>query len=55
MGNSTATIDGSEIIVEVEVVGGEKKATAEIILSNDLFLRLSASPRFRRRSVRRYR
>ncbi len=43
VGSSTATIDGSEIIVEVEVVGGEKKATAEIILSNDLFLRLESA------------
>ena len=40
---STATIDGSQITVEVEVTGEQKNATAEIIFSNDMFLKLEAA------------
>ena len=37
MGNTTARIDGNQIIVEVEVTGEKKNAVAEVIFSNDLF------------------
>lgn len=40
---STAEIDGSEIIVEVEVTGEKKNATAEIIFSNDMFMTLQSA------------
>lgn len=39
---ASAKIDGSQIIVEVNVTGTKKSATAVIILSNDLFLKLES-------------
>lgn len=42
-GESSAVIDGKQIIVEVEVTGEKKDAKAEIILSNDMFLRLESA------------
>lgn len=40
---SSATVDGDQIIVEVEVAGEKKNATAEIIVSNDMFMRLQSA------------
>lgn len=40
---STAEIDGSQIIVEVNVTGEKKNGTAEVIFSNDMFLTLEAA------------
>ncbi|MCI9338630.1 MAG: OadG family protein [Lachnospiraceae bacterium] len=40
---STVTVDDSEIVVEVEVTGEKKNATAEIIFSNDMFLTLKSA------------
>lgn len=40
---STAVIEGDQIIVEVEVTGEKKNATAEVIFSNDMFLRLESA------------
>lgn len=42
IGDPTAEISGDEIIVSVPVTGSLKNATAEIILSNDLFLTVKA-------------
>ncbi len=39
----TARIDGKQIIVDVEVTGERKSATAEIILSNDMFMRMESA------------
>lgn len=38
-----ASIDGNQIIVNVDVEGLEKNATAEIVFSNDIFLRLESA------------
>ena len=43
IGECSATIDDSQIIVEVEVTGEKKNGTAEIILSNDMFWRLQSA------------
>ncbi len=43
VGNATAVIDGNEIIVEVEVTGEKKNATAEVIFSNDVFMDLESA------------
>ena len=43
IGEATARIDGKQIIVEVQVTGEKKNATAEIIFSNDKFLRMEAA------------
>lgn len=40
---TTVSIDGNEIIVEVEVAGEKKSATAEIVYSNDSFLTMKAA------------
>lgn len=40
---STVKVDGKEIIVEVEVAGEKKNATAELIFSNDMFLTLKSA------------
>lgn len=40
---STAEIDGSQIIVEVNVTGEKKNGTAEVIFSNDMFLTMEAA------------
>lgn len=40
---STAEIDGSQIIVEVEVLGEKKNAKAEVIFSNDMFFALKSA------------
>ena len=40
---STAEIDGSQIIVEVNVTGEKKNGTAEVIFSNDMFLTLESA------------
>lgn len=41
-GDITSKIDGDTIIVDVELIGGEKNANAEFIFSNDLFLKLQS-------------
>lgn len=38
IGGTSAKIDGDQIIVDVDVVGEKKNATAEVIFSNDRFL-----------------
>ncbi len=43
IGESSATIDGSQIIVNMEIIGEKKNGTAEIILSNDMFWRLQSA------------
>jgi len=40
---STVTVSGKQIIVEVNVNGEKKNATAEIIFSNDMFLKLESA------------
>lgn len=40
---ASAKIDGSQIIVEVNVTGTKKDATAELILSNDMFFTLESA------------
>ncbi len=40
---SSASISGKQIIVEVEVTGEKKNAVAEIIFSNDQFLKLESA------------
>nr|WP_296485881.1 OadG family protein [uncultured Acetatifactor sp.] len=42
-GGSSATIKGDQIIVEVEVTGEKKSATAEVIFSNDMFMKLESA------------
>ena len=42
-GETEAVIDGNQIIVDVEVTGEKKNATAEIIFSNDQFLVLESA------------
>lgn len=43
IGNAEATMDGKQIVVEVEVIGNKKNATAEVIVSNDMFLKLKSA------------
>lgn len=43
VGNATASVDGNEIIVEVEVTGEKKNAKAEVIFSNDSFMFLESA------------
>ena len=43
VGSTSASIDGNEIIVEVEVTGEKKNATAEVIFSNDSFMYLESA------------
>lgn len=40
---SEVTVDGNQIIVEVAVTGEKKNATAEVIFSNDMFLKLESA------------
>lgn len=42
-GEAQTRFDGKRIIVELEVQGEKKDATAEIILSNDMFLKLESA------------
>lgn len=42
-GEVTATVDDKEIIVEVEVFGVKKNAIAELIISNDMFMKLESA------------
>ncbi len=42
-GEVSYKIDGDQIIVEVEVFGEKKNAVAEIIFSNDMFMRLESA------------
>lgn len=42
-GETTAEIDGNQIIVEVEIIGEKKNATAEVIFSNDMFYVLESA------------
>ncbi len=42
-GEVTATVDDKEIIVEIEVTGTKKNAIAQVIVSNDLFLKLESA------------
>lgn len=43
IGEATAKIDDDQIIVHVEVIGDKKNATAEVILSNDMFFVLESA------------
>ena len=43
IGDATAKIDDDQIVVEVEVKGDKKNAKAEIIFSNDMFIRLESA------------
>lgn len=43
VGEATATVDDSQIIVSVEVFGENKDALAEIIVSNDFFMKLESA------------
>ena len=43
IGDATAKIDDDQIVVEVDVKGVNKNAIAEIIFSNDMFMRLEAT------------
>lgn len=43
VGEASSKIDGKQIIVNVEVTGEKKNASAEIIFSNDMFLRLESA------------
>ena len=43
IGESSARIDGDQIIVEVEVTGEKRNGTAEIILTNDMFLKMESA------------
>ncbi len=42
-GAAEAVIDGDQIIVEIEVTGEKKNATAEVIVSNDMFMNLESA------------
>ena len=42
-GAVTATVDGKEIIVEIEVTGVKENAIAQVIVSNDMFLTLKSA------------
>lgn len=42
IGDAETRIDGKQIIVEVPVTGEKKNAVAEVIFSNDLFMRLES-------------
>ena len=42
-GKVTAKVDDKEIIVEIEVKGSNKDAIAQIIVSNDLFMKLESA------------
>ena len=43
IGEASAKIDDDQIIVHVEVIGDKKNATAEVILSNDMFFVLESA------------
>ncbi len=43
VGEANAEIDGDQIIVRVEVTGEKKNAEAEIIFSNDMYLKLESA------------
>lgn len=43
IGEATAKFDDDQIIVHVEVIGDKKSATAEVILSNDMFFVLESA------------
>lgn len=43
IGEAEAKIDDKQIVVEVDVKGAKKNAKAEIILSNDMFMRLESA------------
>lgn len=43
IGEASAKIDDDQIIVHVEVIGDKKNATAEVILSNDMFFELESA------------
>lgn len=43
IGSAEADIDGDQIIVNVDIVGENKDAAAEIIFSNDMFLTLESA------------
>lgn len=43
VGDATAEIDGDQIVVNVQVNGEKKNATAEVIFSNDMFFRLESA------------
>lgn len=43
VGEATASIDGNQIIVEVNVTGTGKDAVAEVIFSNDMFMTIESA------------
>ncbi len=43
IGNAQVKIDDKQIIVDVEVIGEKKNATAEVIMSNDMFYKLESA------------
>lgn len=43
VGTATAEFDKKSIIVQVEVIGVEKNAIAEVIVSNDMFMKLESA------------
>ena len=43
VGDAEAEIDGDQIVVNVQVNGEKKNATAEVIFSNDMFFRLESA------------
>lgn len=43
IGETSAKVDDDQIIVHVEVIGDKKNATAEVILSNDMFFTLESA------------
>lgn len=43
IGEASAKIDDDQIIVHVEVIGDKKNATAEVIVSNDMFFMLESA------------
>lgn len=43
MGEAKIKIDGKQIIVEVSITGEKQNAVAEVIFSNDLFMRLQSA------------
>ncbi len=43
MGDAKIKIDGKQIIVEVPITGEKQNAVAEVIFSNDLFMRLQSA------------
>lgn len=43
IGSAEAAVDGKQIVVSVDIIGNSKNATAEIIVSNDMFMELKSA------------